>query len=40
LKAANEKTIADLAAKLDHTPARDPQRPAATGASGAVVTDC
>ena len=40
LKAANEKAIADLAAKLDHTPARDPQRPAATGASGAVVTDC
>lgn len=35
-----ERQIADLSAKLDHTPTTDPKRPPAAGGSGAVLTDC
>lgn len=36
----NQKAVAGLVEKIDHTPAPGSQRPAATGGSGAVVTDC
>lgn len=36
----HQKAVARLVEKIDHTPAPGAQRPAATGGSGAVVTDC
>jgi len=39
-KAAHEKAIADLTTTINHTPNREPQRPAAAGGTGAVATDC
>lgn len=39
-KAAHEQALADMSARLDHTPNTEPQRPPASGGSGAIVTDC
>jgi hypothetical protein len=36
----NERAVADLAQKIDHTPNSDPARPSATGAPAQVTTDC
>lgn len=39
-KTAHDKAIADLTAKIDHTPTGDPARPPASGNSGQLTTDC
>lgn len=39
-KADTDKAVADLKAKIDHTPNGDAPRPPASGGSGAVATDC